>query len=67
VDYVVIFDEDTPYELICKIKPDVLVKGADYEGKCVVGSDIAKETKLVEFVNGKSTTNTINKINGVFQ
>lgn len=65
VDYVVIFDEDTPYELICKIQPDVLVKGADYEGKCVVGSDIAKETKLVEFVNGKSTTNTINKINGV--
>lgn len=67
VDYVVIFDEDTPYELIYKIKPDVLVKGADYEGKCVVGSDIAKETKLVEFINGKSTTNTINKINGVSQ
>ncbi len=65
VDYVVIFDEDTPYELIKKVKPDVLVKGADYEVKTVVGSDIAKETKLVEFVNGKSTTNTINKINGV--
>lgn len=65
VDYVVIFNEDTPYELICKVKPDVLVKGADYEGKCVVGSDIAKETKLVEFVQGKSTTQTINKINGV--
>lgn len=65
VDYVVIFDEDTPYELISKVQPDVLVKGADYEGKQVVGSDIAKETKLVEFVNGKSTTNTINKINGV--
>ncbi|MFA7083814.1 MAG: D-glycero-beta-D-manno-heptose-7-phosphate kinase [Arcobacteraceae bacterium] len=65
VDYVVIFDEDTPYELICKIKPDVLVKGADYEGKAVVGSDIAKETKLVEFVDGKSTTNTIKKIKEV--
>lgn len=65
VDYVVIFDEDTPYELISKVKPDVLVKGADYEGKTVVGSDIAKETKLVEFVDGKSTTSTINKINGV--
>jgi D-beta-D-heptose 7-phosphate kinase/D-beta-D-heptose 1-phosphate adenosyltransferase len=65
VDYVVIFDEDTPYELISKVQPDVLVKGADYEGKEVIGSDIAKETKLVEFVNGKSTTNTINKINGV--
>ncbi len=58
----VIFDEDTPYELISKIKPDVLVKGADYEGKEVVGSDIAKETKLVTFVNGRSTTKTIEKI-----
>ncbi len=64
VDYVVIFEEDTPYELIKKIIPDVLVKGADYEGKQVVGSDIAKQTKLVEFVEGKSTTKTIEKING---
>lgn len=64
VDYVVIFDEDTPYELISKVKPDVLVKGADYEGKEVVGSDIAKETKLVTFVDGKSTTSTIDKILG---
>ncbi len=62
VDYVVIFDEDTPYELIKIVKPDTLVKGADYEGKIVVGSDIANETKLVEFVNGKSTTKTIEKI-----
>jgi D-beta-D-heptose 7-phosphate kinase/D-beta-D-heptose 1-phosphate adenosyltransferase len=62
VDYVVIFDEDTPYELIKAIEPDVLVKGADYEGKEVVGSDIAKQTKLVEFVQGKSTTTTIEKI-----
>ena len=64
VDYVVIFDEDTPYELISKVKPDILVKGADYEGKEVVGSDIAKETKLVKFVDGKSTSSTIDKILG---
>lgn len=62
VDYVVIFDEDTPYELIKTVEPHTLVKGADYEGKEVVGSDIAKETKLVEFVDGKSTTRTIEKI-----
>ena len=62
VDYVVIFDEDTPYELIKRILPNTLVKGADYEGKEVVGSDIADETKLVEFVDGKSTTSTIKKI-----
>ncbi|RXI38888.1 bifunctional heptose 7-phosphate kinase/heptose 1-phosphate adenyltransferase [Malaciobacter mytili] len=65
VDYVVIFNEDTPYELISKVKPDVLVKGADYEGKEIVGSNIAKETKLVEFVDGKSTTKTIEKIKSV--
>ncbi len=65
VDYVVIFDEDTPYELISKVKPDILVKGADYEGKEVVGSNIAKETKLVEFIDGKSTTTTIEKIKSV--
>lgn len=64
VDYVVIFDEDTPYELIKVVEPDILVKGADYEGKEVVGSDIAKETRLVEFVDGKSTTNIIKKISG---
>ncbi|MEA3353777.1 MAG: D-glycero-beta-D-manno-heptose-7-phosphate kinase [Campylobacterota bacterium] len=65
VDYVVIFDEDTPYELIKKVQPDTLVKGADYEGKEVVGSDIAKQTKLVTFIDGKSTTKTIEKIQKV--
>ena len=64
VDYVVIFDEDTPYELISKVKPDVLVKGSDYEGKEIVGSDIAKETRLVTFIDGKSTSSTIDKILG---
>jgi len=63
VDYVVIFDEETPINLIELVQPDILVKGADYEGKVVVGSDIAKEVKLVTFVDGKSTTKTIEKIN----
>ncbi len=61
VDFVVIFDEDTPYELIKLVQPDILVKGADYEGKEVVGSDIAKQTKLVTFVDGKSTTKQLKK------
>ncbi|MGJ0378298.1 D-glycero-beta-D-manno-heptose-7-phosphate kinase [Aliarcobacter cryaerophilus] len=63
VDYVVIFEEETPYELIKLIKPHVLVKGGDYEGKEVVGQEIADELKLVQFVDGKSTTNTIKRIN----
>jgi D-beta-D-heptose 7-phosphate kinase/D-beta-D-heptose 1-phosphate adenosyltransferase len=62
VDYVVIFDQDTPYELIKIIQPDILVKGGDYHGKEVVGSDIAKEVRLVEFIEGKSTTQTIQRI-----
>ena len=62
VDYVVIFDEDTPYKLIKAIKPHTLVKGGDYEDKEVIGQDIADELKLVEFVDGKSSTQTIEKI-----
>jgi len=62
VDYVVKFTDDTPLSLIEIIEPDVLVKGGDYEGKKVVGSEIAKELKLVQFVDGKSTTKTIEKI-----
>lgn len=67
VDYVVVFDEDTPYELIKKIQPDVLVKGGDYNPDNVVGKDIVEarggELILLDFVEGKSTTNIINKIN----
>jgi D-beta-D-heptose 7-phosphate kinase/D-beta-D-heptose 1-phosphate adenosyltransferase len=62
VDYVVIFDDDTPYDLIKAVKPHVLVKGGDYGGKEVIGQDIVDELKLVQFVDGKSTTRTIEKI-----
>jgi len=62
VDFLVIFDEDTPFELISIIKPDVLVKGGDYEGKKVVGQELSKELKLVKFIDGKSTTKTIERI-----
>lgn len=62
VSYVVPFEEDTPLELISVLKPDILVKGADYEGKEIVGSNIAKEVRLVQFVEGKSTTKIIEKV-----
>jgi D-beta-D-heptose 7-phosphate kinase / D-beta-D-heptose 1-phosphate adenosyltransferase len=62
IDYVVIFDDDTPIDLIALIQPDILVKGSDYEGKEVIGQDIAKELKLVNLVNGKSTTKIIERI-----
>ena len=62
VDYLVIFEEDTPLDLIKIIMPDILVKGGDYDGKKVVGQNIAKELKLIEFIDGKSTTMTIERI-----
>ncbi|EAL2460300.1 D-glycero-beta-D-manno-heptose-7-phosphate kinase [Campylobacter lari] len=62
VDYVVIFNEDTPYELIEFLKPDVLVKGADYKDKEVVGSNLVKKVELIDFEDGFSTTNIINRI-----
>jgi len=62
VDYVVKFHEDTPYELIKALQPHILVKGGDYKGKEVVGQDIAEELRLVDFIEGKSTTKTIARI-----
>ncbi len=64
VDYVVKFYDDTPYELIKAVQPHILVKGGDYAGKEVVGQDIAEELRLVNFVEGKSTTKTIERIQG---
>jgi D-beta-D-heptose 7-phosphate kinase/D-beta-D-heptose 1-phosphate adenosyltransferase len=61
VSFVVAFEEDTPYDLISYLKPDILVKGGDYKDKVVVGSDLVKEVRLVDFVEGKSTTNIIQK------
>ena len=62
VDYVVIFDEETPYKIIKTIRPNILVKGGDYQGKKVVGEDIVDELRIVEFIKGKSSTQTIENI-----
>jgi len=64
VDFVVPFSEDTPYNLIKMLSPDTLVKGGDYKGKEVVGTEFSGELKLVDFVDGKSTTRTIERIQG---
>lgn len=62
VDFIIIFEEDTPYELIRAISPDILVKGADYKDKEVVGSDLVGEVVLLPFIEGKSTTSIIKKV-----
>jgi len=66
VDAVVFFEEDTPYNLIRRVQPDVLVKGKDYKVEDIVGYDIvtAKGGKVetIELVDGFSTTMTIEKM-----
>lgn len=65
VDVVVLFDEETPLNLISAIKPDVLVKGGDYKAEEIVGYDIVKdsggEIVVIDLVDGFSTTNIIKK------
>lgn len=71
VDYVVIFDEKSPCELLDKIKPDFHTKGADYtletlpkeEREVIIKNNIKVE--FIEFVQGKSTTNTIEKMKNI--
>lgn len=66
VDMAIIFDEETPYEVIKKIVPHVLVKGGDWKEDDIVGSDIVKraggEVKSILFIEGSSTTNIISRI-----
>ena len=66
VDGVTLFDEDTPYELINIVQPDVLVKGSDYNAEEVVGYDIVKakggKVITIDFLEGYSTTAIANKI-----
>lgn len=66
VGTVCLFDEDTPYELIKLVQPDVLVKGADYKPEDIVGYDIVKarggEVVTIAFVAGHSTTGLIQKM-----
>ena len=62
VDAVVLFDQDTPTELIEKIRPDILVKGGDYKPEEVAGREYAGEVRIIEFEDGYSTTGVVEKI-----
>lgn len=61
VDHVHIFEEDTPYDLIKKIQPDIIVKGGDYNKEDVVGADLC-EVVIFNYLDGYSTTKTIKNI-----
>jgi len=66
VDLVVIFDEDTPLDLICELKPDIIVKGGDYDSHSIVGADEVVgwggSVKILPFLKGYGTSNLVDKI-----
>lgn len=68
IDYVIIFDEDTPYELIKKLSPSILVKGGDWKPEQIVGSDLVLasggEVLSLKFIDGHSTSTLISKVQG---
>jgi len=68
VNAVILFDEDTPYNLIKQVQPDMLVKGSDYKAEDVVGYDIVKakggEIVAIDFLEGYSTSSILSKITG---
>jgi len=68
VDMVIVFEEDTPIDLISAVVPAVLVKGGDYSKKDIVGADFVKDhggsVEIIPFLEGYSSTDLINKING---
>jgi len=62
VDAVIIFDEETPYRIIKKLQPGILVKGGDYAIEEIVGHDIVPQTITVPYIQGFSTTDLINNL-----
>lgn len=66
VDYVCIFDEETPYNLIATLVPDILTKGGDYNHDNIAGADIVRnnggDVVIINFVEGKSTSIIIDKM-----
>lgn len=62
VDLVVVFDEDTPVELMGALRPDILVKGADWEGKKLPGSELVGRVEFMKFLEGWSSTDVIGRI-----
>ena len=61
VDEVIIFDEPTPLQLINRLKPDIITKGGDYKPEQVVGFTLVKQTVIIPFLDGYSSTRIINE------
>jgi D-beta-D-heptose 7-phosphate kinase/D-beta-D-heptose 1-phosphate adenosyltransferase len=64
-DEIIPFSEDTPENLLKKIKPDYMIKGGDYSIEEIIGKEFAKEVKIIPFINGYSSTNIIDKCKNI--
>jgi|LakMenE18May11ns_1017448.scaffolds.fasta_scaffold9958430_8 D-beta-D-heptose 7-phosphate kinase/D-beta-D-heptose 1-phosphate adenosyltransferase len=62
IDYIIVFSDDTPLNIITMLTPDVLIKGSDYNKENIIGKEFVKQIILFDFVQNKSSTRVINKI-----
>jgi D-beta-D-heptose 7-phosphate kinase/D-beta-D-heptose 1-phosphate adenosyltransferase len=65
VDHIIVFDDDTPRNILSLLKPHIIVKGGDYTKETIIGSEYAKEIVIYDYINGISSTNTISKITNI--
>jgi D-beta-D-heptose 7-phosphate kinase/D-beta-D-heptose 1-phosphate adenosyltransferase len=65
IDYVIIFSEDTPLDILKLLEPDILVKGSDYNRENIIGKEYVKKIELFDFIQNKSSTRVINKIKNI--
>ena len=62
IDYIIVFSDDTPLNIITMLTPDILIKGSDYNKENIIGKEFVKQIILFDFVENKSSTRVINKI-----
>ena len=62
IDYIIIFNDDTPYSIIEMLKPNIIVKGSDYKKEDVIGGNLVDNVILFDYIQNKSTSLIVNKI-----
>lgn len=62
IDFIIVFDSETPFNILKNLKPTIIVKGGDYNIDNIIGKEFCKEIKLFNYINGISTTNIIKQI-----
>lgn len=65
VDYIIIFSEDTPYNILKILKPNILIKGGDYKIENIIGREFVNNVYFFDYIDGKSSTNIIQKIKNI--